>query len=140
MNYEVTKSFEFDAAHRLVDYDGKCARIHGHRYKVLITLSSSKLDDSGFVCDFNELKNVVGEWIDENWDHKIILSVNDPLGQILSNSEFRTSIYYVPFNPTAENMAVFLFSSFRDVLNKGVVYLKSVTVFETPTCWATFHD
>ena len=76
--YQITKVFSFEASHKLVlDYKSPCQKIHGHSYKVEVTLESSSLDGNGMVMDFSELK-VINDWVDENWDHSLIMSKHDP--------------------------------------------------------------
>ena len=137
-----TKSFEFDAAHRLMDYEGLCNNIHGHRYRaeVVVWSDSGELDHQDMVADFSLLKKIVGGWINDNWDHALILNMNDLVGDVLVDRsdlpEFR--IYNIRGNPTAERMAEELFEEISGVLKSVKIRLSTVRIFETPTSMAAY--
>lgn len=76
---QITKKLEFDAGHRVLGHESKCAHLHGHRYVAEITVSSPSLDSISRVIDFSVVKKLVGSWIDETWDHNILLHMKDPL-------------------------------------------------------------
>lgn len=78
-SYQITRRFEFDAAHRVLNHESKCAHLHGHRYVAEVTVASDVLDNVSRVIDFSQVKKLVGEWIDFYWDHNIILHPDDPL-------------------------------------------------------------
>ena len=77
--FSVTREITFCYGHRLLDYDGKCRFLHGHNGRAVITLESDHLDDLGMVVDFSHLKRIVGGWIDETLDHKMLLHRDDPV-------------------------------------------------------------
>jgi len=139
--WSVTKRIEFDAAHRLSDYDGKCANLHGHRYAVEFTYSSTELDDIGFVIDFGYIKRTVGEWLDSEWDHKSILKEGS-FGIMGQDFIVVDEVALMKQNPTAENMAAHLYGIayqyLVDAELTGRVELDKVRVYETPTSWAEF--
>lgn len=117
----VTKEFTFDSAHFLINYNGKCANLHGHTYKLQITVFG-RLNEQGMVIDFNELKRVVSEKIIDDLDHKVINDV-------------------FPYNPTAENMVIHIFDVVKDYLLKNYknkVFIEKVRLYETPTSYAEF--
>ena len=72
MIFRVTKSFEFAYGHRLLNYDGKCRYLHGHNGVVEIDVESSDLDKRGMVIDFNEIRDLIRRWVEDNMDHKMI--------------------------------------------------------------------
>lgn len=126
----VTKIFTFDSAHRLPDYDGKCADLHGHTYKLEITVSGNptvsdivskirkkKIDFGkpyeGMVCDFSHLSIIVNKLIIDKLDHKNL-----------------NSIFEIP---TAENMVEWIFNVLWAVFEGR---LKKVRLWETPTSYA----
>lgn len=121
---EVTKEFTFDSCHQLLEYNGACARLHGHTYKLQVTLEGN-LDKTGMVFDFKHLKAFVQNEIIKDLDH---YNLNDKLG----------------FNTTAENMVVYfyeLLSKFFIDYTKEVkryVAIKEVKLWETPTSFATY--
>lgn len=141
-----TRIIGFDAGHRVVEHEGKCAHLHGHRYTVHITAQAEKLDGVGRVIDFSVLKDKVGGWIDEHWDHGFILYGNDPFKSVLEghhirlDSAERQKLYLMPFNPTAENIARYLLRSICPELLRGTgVQVVKVVVWETPNCYAEAH-
>ena len=105
---ECTRKIEFDAGHRVIGHENKCQYLHGHRYVLEITATSSKLNGIGMVVDFGLLKSIMKKWIDNNFDHNVILSKDDQdLGKYIEKYTGQ-SVYYLPSNPTAENIALHL--------------------------------
>lgn len=153
--YKVTKELEFDSAHRLFGYTGACQRIHGHCYKVLVTMGcyDGDLDSLGMVLDFKTIKKIQ-KWLDDNWDHRMILFEEDDLAKTLTTLSGHNndkglqclvdSMVTVPFNPTAENMAMYLFEVAKKELAKleteNNVVVVDIKVFETPTSCATYRN
>jgi len=144
--YLLTCEIKFDAAHRLSNYKGKCSRIHGHTYRVIITVKSLKLNNWGAVVDFGELKQMLKSHIDEKYDHKTILSIKDKKNQTISKVMDKDWIVWMNNNPTAENMArdiwnelSFFINRFKSEKFKGIE-LDSVTVYETTTNAATYRE
>ena len=70
--FRVTREITFCYGHRLLNYDGKCRHLHGHNGRAVITLEAPQLDALGMVVDFSRIKRVVGGWIDEALDHKML--------------------------------------------------------------------
>ena len=81
--HRVSKDITFCYGHRLLNYDGKCQYLHGHNGRAVITLETPHLDDLGMVVDFSKLKQVIGSWIDQTLDHKMLLHKDDPALPIL---------------------------------------------------------
>lgn len=132
-----TRRVEFDAAHRVMEHESKCKHLHGHRYVIEATFSATQLDSLGRVVDFGVVKETLGGWIDEHWDHTTILHEKDtPLGVSISGHTAQ-KIYYLPMNPTAENMAEYLLSAICPSLFKdmGIVCTR-IRLYETPNCYA----
>ncbi len=127
----------FDAAHRIVNHESKCRFVHGHRYVVEATFAAKKLDDLGRVIDFGEIKEKLGQWIDTNWDHNAILWDEDKkLGASIEKSTGQ-KIFYMPNNPTAENMAEYLLKKVCPKLFKNsAVACTKIKLSETPNCYA----
>src|SRR5258708_1686267 len=105
--FSVTREITFCYGHRLLEYDGKCRHLHGHNGRAVITLETARLDPLGMVVDFSRLKRVVGGWIDETLDHKMLLHKNDPVLAFLR--EQGEPILVMEVNPTAENIAKLIF-------------------------------
>ena len=103
-----TVNVDFTGAHRLVGLDIPCQALHGHYYNVSFTFESDKLDEDGMVIEFHHAENTIRKWFDDNWDHNIILHESDEeLGESISKVTGQ-KIFYVPFNPTAENLGAYL--------------------------------
>lgn len=131
-----TRRLEFDAAHRVKLHESKCKYVHGHRYVVEATISAPKLDELGRVVDFGVIKEKLGTWLDENWDHTTILWDQDKeLGNAIANQTGQ-NIYYMPTNPTAENIAAYLLDTICPTLFDKPLQVTSIIVQETPNCKA----
>jgi 6-pyruvoyltetrahydropterin/6-carboxytetrahydropterin synthase len=105
--YSVTREIRFCYGHRLLDYEGKCRHLHGHNGKAVITLAAEGLDQLGMVMDFTRLKRVVGGWIDQALDHKMLLHKDDPVLPFLQAKG--EPVFVLDVNPTAENIARLIF-------------------------------
>jgi 6-pyruvoyltetrahydropterin/6-carboxytetrahydropterin synthase len=105
--FQVTRELRFCYGHRLLQYDGKCRYLHGHNGRALITLAAASLDQLGMVVDFSEIKRVVGGWIDNQLDHRMILHRSDPLLSVLQSQG--EPIFLLDANPTAEAIAKLIY-------------------------------
>jgi 6-pyruvoyltetrahydropterin/6-carboxytetrahydropterin synthase len=129
----VSREITFCYGHRLLNYDGKCRYLHGHNGRAIITLEAERLDAQGMVVDFTRLKRVVGSWIEEALDHKMILRKDDPaLAFLRSQGE---PVFVVEVNPTAENIARLIFE-YTAAQGFPVV---EVQLWETDTCQASYR-
>jgi 6-pyruvoyltetrahydropterin/6-carboxytetrahydropterin synthase len=131
MQYTVCKRMRFAAAHRLREHQGKCADLHGHNYTVEVFIRAPRLNALGMVVDFTIIKNLVGEWLDMNWDHATVLHELDSVSGA-------RKIFTLSDNPTAEVMAEYLFEMLEACLplgdNDAVVH--RVRVWETEDSFA----
>ncbi|MFA6334044.1 MAG: 6-carboxytetrahydropterin synthase [Bacteroidales bacterium] len=131
----VTKEFSFEGAHALKDYDGKCRHIHGHSYKLFVTIKGEPCDEpnhskSGMVLDFNEIKRIVNLLIIDPFDHALILRSDSML--VNEIKEAYQNVLIVDFQPTCENLAIY----FAGLLQKNLperLKLQRIKLFETPT-------
>ena len=130
--YSVTKQIEFCYGHRLLDYDGLCQHPHGHNAVAEIEVRADALDRLNMVVDFSDIKDLVKAWIDRELDHRMILRHDDPLVKVLQ--DMGEPVYLLDSNPTAERLARLLFDTCREL---GLTASK-VTVWETPSSWATY--
>ncbi|MBK5241454.1 6-carboxytetrahydropterin synthase QueD [Clostridium sp.] len=137
--YILKSEHSFDSAHFLSGYDGKCANIHGHRWKVYVEVQSETLirggQLDGMVIDFGDLKNDVKAMVD-SYDHALIIQEGSMRGvtlNCLNQDGFK--IIEVDFRPTAENFAAFFFKLMKD---KGY-HVNRTTVYETPTNSASYE-
>lgn len=133
-----TRRIEFDAAHRVMLHESKCKYLHGHRYVLEATFTADKLDSVGRIIDFGVIKQKLGGWIDEHWDHTAILFDKDKaLGDAVSG-QTNQAIYYMPANPTAENMASYLFEKIcPGLFQETGLKCVGIKLYETPNCVAT---
>lgn len=148
----ITKEIEIDMAHRVPNHKSKCQNLHGHRYKIevgvddkIITTEGSS--DEGMVIDFSDLKEIMMTEIDGNFDHNAIFFDQDPIKEFLQSERgMRTvedlqnkKIHFVPFIPTAENLAKHWFEIIEPRLAERSIKLKHVKIWETPTSTATYE-
>ncbi len=138
--YMLKTSAEFDSAHFLSGYDGKCANIHGHRWTLEVTAAGEALlpegPRAGMLMDFGELKAIVRE-LAEQFDHTLIYeegTLRSRTVEALQEEGF--SLTPVPFRPTAENLARYFFGALRE----SCPFLKCVTVWETPENAAVYEE
>lgn len=137
MSISCTRRIEFDAGHRILEHESKCKHLHGHRYAVEATFAANDLDKLGRVIDFGTIRDILGKWIDENWDHNTILCDKDrELGESIAKKTGQ-KIFYMEKNPTAENMAEFLLKTICPKLFAGKdAKCVSIKLYETPNCYA----
>ncbi len=146
MRFGVTKKFEFEASHKLsLPYKSPCTKVHGHSYKVEITIETQKLNDEGMVVDFVELSAVKNK-IMEEWDHALIVSEKDPeieIFQKLDNEWGVAKLAVLEFkNITAENMAVYIATLTRQFVRSKIntdIEMIEVSIWETSNNKATFR-
>lgn len=134
-----TRRIQFCAGHRVLNHETKCANIHGHNYVVLIEAIGidTDLDSLGRVIDFSVLKEKIGGWIDEKWDHTFIAYDRDVSVIEKVGPENKKPIFILPFNPTAENMAKYLLHTVCPQVLLGTgVKVKRIEIWETENCKA----
>lgn len=147
----VTRAFHFCAAHRLLGHEGKCRFLHGHNYLATVVLQGRGLNGLGMLVDFKDVKDAIGWWIDEHWDHNILLNSKDPLlrNQTISGGLSPVEDVFggkAPFlmpgnNPTAENIAEELARVVVHCCKKWPgISLRAVTIRETENCSATLEN
>jgi len=136
-----TRFHDFSYGHRVVGHENKCRGLHGHNGRVHFECAAERLDIVGRVIDFGVIKSRLCQWLEDNWDHKMLLWNNDVVASELLGGLLEPacldSIYLVPFNPTAENMAEYLRTVIGPQQLAGTgVYLRRVQVDETRKCSA----
>ncbi len=130
--YKVTREIHFCYGHRLLNYAGKCKNLHGHNGKVEIDLFSEALDSLGMVRDFGDIKAIVQTWIDNELDHKMILSRRDPIIPLLD--QFNQPYYLIDENPTAEAISKLIYDY---AVSRGLP-VTEVRIWETPNSCASY--
>lgn len=129
---------DFSAGHRVSGHENKCAHLHGHNYRVYFKVQAPKLDKVGRVLDFSVIKDKLCNWLEDNWDHRFIMWVEDPLHSDLLKLVPR-DIVSVSFNPTAENMAEHLVKHVAPIQLEGTgCTLIECKIEETRKCSATY--
>ena len=118
-----------------MDHEEKCVSLHGHNYEAVFHATGETLDSVGRIIDFGVLKQKLGSWLDENWDHAMILSEHD--NQVIEALQGLPGqrLYLLPYNPTVENMATYLLREVSPKLLEGTgVKIVRVGLRETPNC------
>ena len=138
----ITRVFEFDAAHRVMNEKVKCFNLHGHRFKVEITFEYSLKRQLGYAIDFKEIKRIACGWMDEHLDHACILNPEDKeLIELCKKNNWRLHIMglgnHGDINPSAENIASELFYIIKYLFTNDPsgIRLVKVRLYETPNCW-----
>ena len=131
----ITKEFRFEGAHALQNYDGKCRHIHGHSYRLFVTLKGSPIAEAsspknGMVVDFGDLKRVVNKYIVDPFDHALLLRSAAPVKEEISAAY--QNVIILDFQPTCENLAIYFAGLLKDNLPDGTT-LHSIKLYETPT-------
>ena len=137
----ITKEFKFEMAHALHGYDGLCANIHGHSYRLWVTVrgdvkKENKHIKDGMVIDFMDLKSIIKLTIINKYDHSLVLNANSPHAN-LDLSAF-DKVYYLPYQPTSENLVSDFANSITSLLPENVELLK-VVLSETVTSFAEWN-
>jgi 6-pyruvoyltetrahydropterin/6-carboxytetrahydropterin synthase len=143
---------DISCGHRVVGHENRCRHLHGHNYRIHFRVGlgrdSNEVDNIGRVMDFSVIKSRLCMWLEDEWDHKMLLWKEDPILPYFGSLWIdgvgldicQGSIVVLPFNPTAENMAKYLIEVIapKQLEGTGVVLL-SCTVEETRKCSATFE-
>lgn len=156
MKITASRYHDFSCGHRVVGHESKCRHLHGHNYRVTVHAevdSTVLLDKVGRVVDFSVLKHCL-MYCEDVWDHRTLLWSEDPMLNVFrsiwanGSRELMESIVEVPFNPTAENMGIFLLEKMNEMLalwceqhlgpeSKTHVMITRVDVEETRKCTAS---
>jgi 6-pyruvoyltetrahydropterin/6-carboxytetrahydropterin synthase len=138
-----TRTLSFCAAHRLVGHEGKCASIHGHNYDVVVHVRGlgGDLDSVGRVVDFSVIKQLLGGWLDEHWDHSLILNSHDTLlVQAVKGLKgfLPLRLFMFSGNATAESMSDYLLHKVCPSLFTHVgVEVFQIDIWETKSSFAS---
>jgi 6-pyruvoyltetrahydropterin/6-carboxytetrahydropterin synthase len=136
----VTKVFTFDMAHALFGYDGPCKNIHGHTYRLSVTLIGEQIQEEnnpkeGMVIDFTDFKRIVKENVIDIFDHTLVLKNDTPHSKIKGLSDNFERIIYSPYQPSCENLLLDMLDRMQNHLPSNVE-IKNVRLEETPTSYA----
>ncbi|MCJ7450006.1 MAG: 6-carboxytetrahydropterin synthase [Bacteroidales bacterium] len=136
----VTREFSFEMAHVLRNYDGPCRNVHGHSYRLFVTLSGTPVNDSknpknGMVIDFTELKNIVLKKIVSLFDHSVVVSRDFDREKMEMMTKTFGNTVVVDYQPTCENLVADFAHRLKDEMPKGV-HLHSLKLYETAKSYA----
>ena len=144
---KIVKIIEWDMGHRVLHHRSVCRGLHGHRYKIEVCVSGelvskSGASEEGMVIDFSDIKKISNQFIQEKLDHAFMVWEKDEdLISFFKQSKGHKPVI-VPFTPTAENIAAYIFNKlqdkFLDVYKTGL-HLHSVKLWETPTSYALYE-
>ncbi len=144
-NIRITKQFSFETGHALYGYDGKCRNVHGHSYKLAVTVIGKPITDSnnvkfGMVIDFTDLKKIVKEEIVNVFDHATVFNKNTPHIELAKELKDRGhNVLLVDYQPTSEMMII----DFAEKIKKRLpnnVKLNSLKLQETDTSYAEWYS
>jgi len=139
----VTKIFNFEMAHALWNYNGPCKNIHGHSYKLLVTVSGSPVSDErnmklGMVIDFGDLKGIVKENIIDRFDHSLVVSKNAPHNFMQNIDQMFDKYELSDYQPTCENMV----AHFAEIISGKLpheIFLHNLRLYETENSYAEWY-
>ena len=140
----ITKLFSFETGHALYGYDGKCRNVHGHSYKLSVTVIGKPITDTnnvklGMVIDFGDLKTIVKEDIVDQFDHATVFNKNTPHVELADELSKRGhSVILVDYQPTSENMIIDFAEKIKNRLPENIK-LHSLRLQETETSYAEWH-
>lgn len=137
----ITKQFTFETGHALYGYDGKCKNVHGHSYKLSVTVIGTPITDRenvkfGMVIDFSDLKKIVKEEIVDQFDHATVFNETTPHIELANELKNRGHhVILVDYQPTSENMVIDFAKRIQDRLPKDI-FLFSLKLQETESSFA----
>ncbi len=140
-NIRITKQFSFETGHALYGYDGKCKNVHGHSYRLDVTVIGTPISDNtnvkfGMVIDFGDLKKIVKDEIVDVFDHATVFNKNTPHVELARELESRGhNVLLVDYQPTSEMMVI----DFAEKIKKRLpnnIKLHSLKLQETATSFA----
>ncbi|MEH6679867.1 MAG: 6-carboxytetrahydropterin synthase [Sediminicola sp.] len=143
-NIRITKQFSFETGHALYGYDGKCRNVHGHSYKLSVTVVGSPIADTshvklGMVIDFGDLKKIVKEEIVDRFDHATVFNRNTPHIELAKElMERGHNVILADYQPTSENMVIDFAAKITARL-PATIQLHSLKLQETDSSFAEWY-
>ena len=140
----ITKQFSFETGHALYGYDGKCRNVHGHSYKLSVTVIGEPIEDTknvkfGMVIDFGDLKKIVKSEIVDKFDHATVFNKNTPHAELAEELKTRGhDVILVEYQPTSENMVTDFAKKIRKHLPQHI-QLHSLKLQETDSSFAEWY-
>ncbi|NIJ43717.1 6-pyruvoyltetrahydropterin/6-carboxytetrahydropterin synthase [Wenyingzhuangia heitensis] len=140
----ITKKFGFETGHAIYGYDGKCSNLHGHSYKLYVTVIGTPIDDynhvkNGMVIDFTDLKNIVKSEIEDVFDHASVFNKNTPHIELAKELKDRGhDVILVDYQPTSEMMLIDFAEKIKNRLPENIA-LHSLKLEETSSSFAEWY-
>ncbi|GHA57075.1 6-pyruvoyl trahydropterin synthase family protein [Pontibacter akesuensis] len=139
----LTRLFTFEMAHALQGYDGPCSHIHGHSYRLEVTITGIPIQEkghpkNGMVLDFGDLKKLVQETIVDEVDHALLLSQDSPAELISMLQQLQHKLVLTPYQPTCENMLLDFRTKLRNKLPENLS-LHCLKLWETQSSFAEWY-
>lgn len=136
----VTKEFSFETAHALWNYDGPCRNVHGHSYKLFVTIAGEPLDEpgntkNGMVIDFGDLKKLVKREVVDVFDHSVVISRMAGGDRLEAMKKMFGNVLLVDYQPTCENLILDIAGRIKPQLPEGIS-LHNLRLYETATSYA----
>jgi 6-pyruvoyltetrahydropterin/6-carboxytetrahydropterin synthase len=144
-NIRITKQFSFETGHALFGYDGKCKNVHGHSYKLSVTVIGKPISNNtnvkfGMVIDFSDLKKIVKREIVDVFDHATVFNKNTPHVELAKELEVRGhNVLLVDYQPTSEMMVIDFSQKIKKYLPENI-QLHSLKLQETETSFAEWYS
>jgi 6-pyruvoyltetrahydropterin/6-carboxytetrahydropterin synthase len=140
----VTKEFSFEMAHVLWNYDGPCRNVHGHSYRLFVTISGSPLNDrsnpkDGMVMDFTDLKKIIRNEIVSVFDHAVVVSSDFDKEKTEMFIKMFGNTVVVGYQPTCENLVADFAERIKKFLPAGVK-LHNLRLYETATSFSEWYS
>ncbi len=144
---QITRKVEFDAGHRIPSHDSKCRNVHGHRYVLEVTIegpvkANRGLSDDGMVVDFSNIKQILNDLFVDKWDHAfLVYELDSSMRAALESLFVGHNTVVLPFIPTAEKLAEYVFDTLSDylILVNSPCKVFRVKLYETPNCFAEIY-
>ncbi|MFZ0004895.1 MAG: 6-carboxytetrahydropterin synthase [Methanoregula sp.] len=134
MTVAIYKEVQIDASHRLLHYQGKCANLHGHRWKIEVWIEGEPDAKTGILLDYNVIKESIGKY-----DHQIILNCDDPM--VASIEKFQ-HVLTTPGDPTSELLARIFKEDLEGIclVQRIAAHVIKIRVWESPNCYAEIAE
>lgn len=132
----ITKEFTFETAHRISNHLAACKHIHGHSYRLLVTVSAEEIQENDMIIDFKELKQIVNEKVIKTFDHALVLKRKDENIKLAQNID--SKIFWMEHEPTVERLIDYIRLEIQNSLAKPV-FLKKLKLYETATSFGEWE-
>jgi 6-pyruvoyltetrahydropterin/6-carboxytetrahydropterin synthase len=141
----ISRTFEWDMGHRVTNHDSQCRNLHGHRYKMEVSIGGKLIDEAGssqegMILDFGKLKSVVNDTVVDVLDHSFAYWDKDTIISNLAEANKDLKFVKLATVPTVECLVEYIASLIKDELSKQLpeISLTEIVLYETPKCYATW--